>query len=233
MFGEIEVFAERLTEHVLRCHAPSHDPGHVPFYVTCSNRLACSEIREFHYQENPNKPVAAIDINVEDEVYIQVRLAKILCSVKASKRPGCFDEKCDRCQITQLLFYMWSDRQCEWTKIEENISSRANCIADLVMQRLLEDKLYEWLIFKLHEGGTGVHYLDKLGQGVIHLAAALGYEWAMRPIIAAGISPNFRDTRGRTALHWASYYGRSVTIGYVIDPFTTIVISLFFKSLNI
>ena len=53
--------------------------------------------------------------------------------------------------------------------------------------------------------------LDERGQGIIHLAAALGYEWAISPVVATGMSPNFRDAHGRTALHWASFYGRSVT----------------------
>ncbi|KAK4380161.1 hypothetical protein RND71_002023 [Anisodus tanguticus] len=48
------------------------------------------------------------------------------------------------------------------------------------------------------------------------------------PLIAAGISPNFRDARGRTALHWAAHYGREdmvialiklgVAAGAVDDP---------------
>lgn len=45
MFGEIEVSAEVLTDNVIRCETPFHSPGRVPFYVTCSNRLACSEVR--------------------------------------------------------------------------------------------------------------------------------------------------------------------------------------------
>ncbi|KAL9672512.1 hypothetical protein QQ045_028763 [Rhodiola kirilowii] len=209
MFGEIEVCAEQLTDHVLRCQAPSHAPGHVPFYVTCGNRLACSQIREFEFREKPNKPLSAI---FEDEVHIQVRLAKVLCSVKASKWPDCSSEACDKCRIKQVLLSMWIDKQNEWKNVDEIISSRGNCNSGLLMQRLLEDRLYEWLIFKLHEGGTGLHHLDKFGQGVIHLASALGYEWGIRLIIAAGISPNFRDARGRTALYWASYYGREDAI---------------------
>ncbi|GKC95549.1 calmodulin-interacting protein 111 isoform X1, partial [Tanacetum coccineum] len=36
-------------------------------------------------------------------------------------------------------------------------------------------------------------------------------EGAIGLVVAAGMSPNFRDAHGRTALHWTSLYGRSVT----------------------
>jgi hypothetical protein len=35
MFGDIEVPAEVLTDGTLRCYAPTHQSGRVPFYVTC------------------------------------------------------------------------------------------------------------------------------------------------------------------------------------------------------
>jgi ankyrin repeat protein len=50
--------------------------------------------------------------------------------------------------------------------------------------------------------------LDEEGQGVLHLAAALGYDWAIRPTITAGVNINFRDVHGWTALHWAAFCGR-------------------------
>ena len=43
---------------------------------------------------------------------------------------------------------------------------------------------------------------------MLHLAAALGYDWALEPTIIAGVSVNFRDVNGWTALHWAAFSGR-------------------------
>lgn len=40
------------------------------------------------------------------------------------------------------------------------------------------------------------------------LAAAFSCECARGPKIAAGVDPNFCDASERTALHWASNYGR-------------------------
>ncbi|XAR73838.1 hypothetical protein NMG60_11007940 [Bertholletia excelsa] len=44
MFGEVEVPAEVIADGVLRCHTPLQKAGRVPFYVTCSNRLAYREV---------------------------------------------------------------------------------------------------------------------------------------------------------------------------------------------
>ncbi|PWA72822.1 hypothetical protein CTI12_AA264700 [Artemisia annua] len=67
------------------------------------------------------------------------------------------------------------------------------------------------LLYEAHEGCQGLRVLDERQQGIIHLAAALGYEWAISPVVATGMSPNFRDAHGRTALHWASFYGSGQT----------------------
>jgi hypothetical protein len=50
MFGEVEVPIEVIADCVLRCHTPIHKAAKVPFDVTRSNRLACSEVREFEYR---------------------------------------------------------------------------------------------------------------------------------------------------------------------------------------
>ncbi|XLR23581.1 hypothetical protein S83_051481, partial [Arachis hypogaea] len=51
------------------------------------------------------------------------------------------------------------------------------------------------------------HVLDEGGQGVLHLAAALGYDWALQPTIISGVNVNFCIVNGWIALHWAAFYG--------------------------
>ncbi|KAK4856459.1 hypothetical protein QYF36_017763 [Acer negundo] len=209
MFGEIEVSAEVLTNNVIRCEAPSHTPGRVPFYVTCRNRLACSEVREFEYHESPVKPVP------EEEVHFQIRLAKLLYLCPERKWFDCSIEECHRCKLKNNVYSMRCSSEKDWGQVEGSATiSEADCqnSRDKLIQNLFREKLCEWLVWKIHEEGKGPHAVDDGGQGVIHLAAALGYEWAMGPIIAAGVSPNYRDKRGRTALHWASYFGREETV---------------------
>ncbi|XP_027921884.1 calmodulin-binding transcription activator 2-like isoform X3 [Vigna unguiculata] len=213
MFGEIEVSAETLADNVLWCQTPLHSPGRVPFYVTCSNRLACSEVREFQFDEHPTKFLGPLGIKIspEVEVRLQIRLLKLVDLGPDNKWWKCSVSGCEKCKLKGIMCSMRGDSGVfkETFQIDgiDHINPR-----DVLFQRLTRDKLYEWLIYKVHEGGKGSHVLDDEGQGVIHLAAALGYVWAMVPLIAAGISPNFRDNRGRTGLHWASYFGREETV---------------------
>lgn len=203
MFGEIEVPAEVLTQNVIRCQAPAHASGRVPFYVTCSNRLACSEVREFEYHEKSSRAIIDNSV-VEEEVRFQIRLAKLLYLGPEGKWFNCSIEECDKCKLKNSIYSMkWSDED-DWGKVElDSTNSR-----DRLIQNMFKEELCKWLVCKIHEEGKGPHLNDDGGQGVIHMAAALGYEWAMGPIIAAGVGPNFRDAGGRTALHWASYFAR-------------------------
>ncbi|XP_052875857.1 calmodulin-binding transcription activator 2-like isoform X3 [Gossypium arboreum] len=203
MFGEIEVSAEVLTNNVIRCQVPSHVPGRVPFYITCSNRLACSEVREFEYREKPSgfSFITAVKCTAQEEMHLQVCLAKLLHTGSGRKWLDCSVEECDKCKLKSSICSM-------------GVASANDCIQSKegLILNLLKQKLSQWLIHKVHEDGKGPLILDDKGQGVIHLAASLGYEWAMNPIVAAGISPNFRDAKGRTALHWASYFGREEAV---------------------
>ncbi|XP_042475983.1 calmodulin-binding transcription activator 3-like isoform X2 [Macadamia integrifolia] len=217
MFGEVEVSAEVLTNNVLRCQTPSHAPGRVPFYVTCSNRLACSEVREFEFHETP--PGVPFSLAVKsvphDEMHFQIRFAKMLHLGSDRKWLDCSLEKCENCSLKNDIFSVRTEDEKEWGQILKAslaFEGTHENPREALIQKLLKDRLYEWLACKVHEGGKGSNALDGEGQGIIHLAAALGYDWAICPIVAAGININFRDACGRTGLHWAAYFGREETV---------------------
>ncbi|KAJ0976453.1 hypothetical protein J5N97_018418 [Dioscorea zingiberensis] len=231
MFGECEVSAEVLTSNVLRCKVPSHAPGRVPFYITCSNRLACSEVREFEFRENlsSNTAVSRKRVSVE-EIHLQIQFSKLV-SLRAV---ACPLENCPKCAMVNELYLNLSKDDNEWDRIKEHSKAFQghDCDAtDALIQKLLKSKLQDWLHAKAHEEGKGPNMLDEEGLGVIHYAAALGYDWAISPIVGAGVSPNFRDVRGRTGLHYAAYYGREAAVvqliklgaapGAVQDPIST------------
>ncbi|KAJ8766346.1 hypothetical protein K2173_022405 [Erythroxylum novogranatense] len=216
MFGEVEVLAEILTDSSIRCYAPPHAAGRVPFYVTCRNRLACSEVREFEYREIPSKSIHLLFRSiVEEEVRFQVRLAKFLTLDQEKKWLDCSNNECNGCKLRSTVQSKQTSEENDCKK--DNMSCRmyeGGCLdsRDKLIQKLLKDKLCEWLVYRIHEGGKGPDILDEEGQGVIHLAAGLGYNWALSLIINARGNPNFRDSQGRTALHWASYFGREQTV---------------------
>ncbi|GKV44672.1 hypothetical protein SLEP1_g51835 [Rubroshorea leprosula] len=88
---------------------------------------------------------------------------------------------------------------------------------DQLLQKHLKEKLRVWILQKDAEGGDGPSMLDEGGQGVLHLEAALGYDWALEPSIVAGVSVDFRDVNGWTALHWAAFCGREHTVASLIS----------------
>ncbi|WOG84524.1 hypothetical protein DCAR_0103708 [Daucus carota subsp. sativus] len=218
MFGEIEVPAEVVADGVLRCHTPNHEAGRVPFYVTCANRLACSEIREFEFQVYNIRDVDVTTTGSDDssEALLKMRFGKLLSGGSASSYNSVPDDNLD--MINKLSSLIKDDN--EWEQIfmltnAEEFSTET--VSDQFLQKLLKDKLHAWLLQKVAEGGKGPSVVDEGGQGVLHFAAALGYDWAIPPTVAAGVSINFRDVNGWTALHWAASYGRERTVGFLIS----------------
>ncbi|CAI9753168.1 unnamed protein product [Fraxinus pennsylvanica] len=218
MFGELEVPAEIIADGVLCCCILSQKTGRVPFYVTCSNRLACSEVREFEFRTTDVQEVDIADAGnvIFGETVLHMRFGKFLSlgSVQTSVQKGAAEN--DLCsKISSLLK---DDNEWEqMLKLTTQDEFSADRVQDRLLQKLLKEKLYYWLLQKVAEGGKGPNILDEGGQGVLHFAAALGYDWAIEPTIAAGVSVNFRDANGWTALHWAAYYGRERMVAFLIS----------------
>ena len=212
MFGEAEVPAEIISDGVLSCHTPPHKSGRVPFYVTCSNRLACSEIREFDFRVNYTGEVNNA-AEQRDSIFdtFNKRFGELLSlghALPQNLDPISVSEKSQlRSEISSLL----REEDYDWDKLlkltlEKDFSPEY--VQEQLLQNLLKDKLLAWLLQKITEDGKGPNVLDEGGQGILHLAAALGYDWALEPTIVAGVNVNFRDVNGWTALHWAAFCGR-------------------------
>ncbi|MFS8015643.1 putative transcription factor CG1-CAMTA family [Helianthus anomalus] len=218
MFGELEVPAEVVADGVLCCHTPDHKPGRVHFYVTCSNRLACSEVREFEFQvsENNNNNNQDMDGDNTNETLLYIRFEKLLSLGPQDHVPTVNDPEL-MSQLRSLIQEDNSnwDQMLKSTTSEEEFSSEK--ARHQLYEKLLKEKLHAWLVYKVAEGGKGASVLDEEGQGVLHYAGALGYDWAIQPTVAAGVSINFRDVNGWNSLHWAAYCGRERTVVFLIS----------------
>ncbi|CAI9767012.1 unnamed protein product [Fraxinus pennsylvanica] len=220
MFGELEVPAEVITDSVLRCHTPLHGSGRVPFYITCSNRLACSEVREFEFRNSAvqDMDVTKLGSSNSDETLLHMRFGKLLSLGSFTPQTSRVNSEAENSDLCSKISALLND-EAEWEQMlittQDEFSPEK--IKDQLLQKLLKEKLHYWLLQKVTEGGKGPSLLDEGGQGVLHFAAALGYYWAIPPTIAAGVSVDFRDANGWTALHWAAYYGRERTVAFLIS----------------
>ncbi|OEL37238.1 Calmodulin-binding transcription activator 1 [Dichanthelium oligosanthes] len=217
MFGNVEVPAEVLTDGTLRCYAPAHQSGRVPFYVTCSNRVACSEVREFEYRDPDVQYMEASpsQANGVNEMHLHIRLEKLLTLGPDDHHMLVLSSTNEKYEVMNSINSLMLD--AKWSNQESASANEVVSTArDQSLKKLVKEKLHHWLICKVNDDGKGPNVLCKEGQGVIHLVAALGYDWAIRPIIVAGVNVNFRDAHGWTALHWAASLGRERTIGVLI-----------------
>ncbi|KAK3127743.1 hypothetical protein QOZ80_7AG0577870 [Eleusine coracana subsp. coracana] len=211
MFGDVEVPAEVLADGSLRSYTPVHHSGRVPFYVTCSNRVACSEVREFEFRDSEAEYMETSDPHTTgvNEMHLHIRLEKLL-----SLGPDDYEKYVlssgNKSELIDTINSLMLDDK--FSNLALPSDEKFSTARDQNLEKLVKEKLYFWLIHKIHDEGKGPNVLGKEGQGVIHLVAALGYDWAIRPIVAAGVNVNFRDIRGWTALHWAASCGRERTV---------------------
>nr|GMC96745.1 calmodulin-binding transcription activator 3-like isoform X1 [Ipomoea batatas] len=220
MFGELEVPAEIIRDGVLRCHTPFQKAGRVPFYITCSNRLACSEVREFEFRVSEAQDgTSSGSSGGSSESLLHMRFVRMLSLGSSSSLNSVPRNVDDISHIIRKINSLLQE-DCEWENMMQ-LSSDDTFLRektkDQLLQKLLKDNLRNWLLQKVAEGGKGANVLDEAGQGVLHFAAALGYDWAVPPTLAAGVNVNFRDANGWTALHWAAFYGRERMVGCLIS----------------
>lgn len=212
MFGGVEVPAEIIADGVLRCRSPALKAGRVPFYVTRSNRSACSEVREFEYRVNLVQDEDGADdcCNVTSED-LHMRFVKLLCLSSVSTPDSNPGNAGEISKLSSKLSSLLKEDSDDWDQMLQLGSGQkfsSENLKDKLLQKLLKEKLYMWLMQKVAEEGKGPSVIDQGGQGVLHFAAALGYDWALEPTVVAGVNVNFRDANGWTALHWAAHYGR-------------------------
>lgn len=205
MFDDVEVSAEIVQEGILRCRTPQHGTGKVTLCVTSSNRESCSELREFEFCADPTSSNSAItslqpDARKNDEeIKLLLRFINLLL-----------------CRPDSVADHVESFGNIGLTdNMSEQLTVTLPVTIDWILQELLKDKLQQWLLSKHQMDGIKCS-LPKEEQGIIHVISGLGYEWALNPILEAGVGINFRDAKGWTALHWAARFGREKMVAVLM-----------------
>ena len=209
MFGDIEVPVQIIQEGVICCLAPPCSPGKVTLCITSGNRESCSEDRVFEYRVSPScghcSSSQAETTKSREELLLLARFVRMLLS----------DPSVQNGDITESVtdpFGQFKAGEDSWGHV---INALLDCsctlsgTTDWLLQELLKDKLQQWLSSRsqgtYNRQGSS---LSRKAQGVIHIVAGLGFEWALNPILDSGVSINFRDINGWSALHWAARFGR-------------------------
>ncbi|XP_031486379.1 calmodulin-binding transcription activator 6 isoform X2 [Nymphaea colorata] len=224
VFGDTSVPAEMVQAGVVRCMAPPQLSGIYSFYLSFDGRVPISQIMSFEYYPAPshsaNNGISApkFDESKWNDFEVKRRLAHLLFST--SSGVSIFTSKVSPKTLNDAKRFAQSTllHEKDWMSLENSMElNEASFLKANVslLDLTLKTKLQEWLLEKLIEG-RGAIVRDHQGQGVIHLCAVLDYRWAIHLITEAGISIDFRDASGWTALHWAANFGRNEMVAVLL-----------------
>ncbi|OVA16811.1 IQ motif [Macleaya cordata] len=221
VLGDECVPAEMIQHGVYRCRALPHNPGLVNLYLSLDGHTPISQVMDFEYRSPSmvNEVASPKDEANWEEFQVQIRLAHLLFSATNSLNilsskvsPNVLKEAKKFVQATSSIVKDWDYLIKSIGKNEISFPQAQRSLFEIS----LKNKLQEWLLERMLEGSkTSVR--DHQGQGIIHLCAILGYTWAIRPYSRSGLSLDFRDAHGWTALHWAAYYGREEMVAVLLS----------------
>lgn len=210
--GDVCIPAEIVQVGVFRCLVPPHAPGLVNFYLTFDGHQPISEVLTFEYRTPllHTQTVSSEDASYLEQFHLQMRLSHLLFStskgfnIMSSKiSPNALREGKKFATKTSFIAKQWANL-IKSVRDNRMLFSQGK---DTLLEFGLTNKLQEWLLERIVEGGK-TSERDDHGQGVIHLCAMLGYARAVYLYSLSGLSLDYRDKFGWTALHWAAYYGR-------------------------
>ncbi|KAJ4805771.1 calmodulin-binding transcription activator [Rhynchospora pubera] len=212
------VNAESIKAGVFRVLIPPNTPGSVELYLTLDCQTPISQVTTFTYLSEPHKPTNGIQ-NPEpeskwEEMCLQTRLGRLLFLGKLSSMSNKLPPKLLK-EASKFASQTSPVMEKYWTDLVKQINEKKANTKGL-LEMVLRNRVQEWLLEKVSEG-CKITPLDEEGQGVIHLCAMLDYVWAVWLFAFSGLSLDFRDSAGWTALHWAAYYGRERMVANLLS----------------
>ncbi|XP_059646906.1 calmodulin-binding transcription activator 5-like isoform X6 [Cornus florida] len=219
--GDAFAPAEIVQPGVFRCLVSPHTPGPVNLYLSFDGRKPISQVMTFEYRVPflQNQMGSSEDKSKWEEFQVQMRLARLLFSTSNSLK--ILSSKVSQNSLQQAKVFARRSSQIfdSWANMIKSIENKKIPFPqakDSLFELSLKSKLQEWLLERVIDGcKTSDH--DDHGQGVIHLCAILGYTWAVYSYSWSGLSIDYRDKFGWTALHWAAYCGRKEMVAALLS----------------
>ncbi|KAK9672994.1 hypothetical protein RND81_12G139400 [Saponaria officinalis] len=222
--GDTCVPAEPIQAGVFRCLVPPHTPGLTSLYMSidrCNpiSQILTFEFRSLMYNNNNNNVTAKEDKAQWDMFRIQTRLSHLLFST--SKSLDILSSKVSPNALKEgkkfaLKYSNIADGWAYFNRQVEDGRISYERAKDSLFELAMKSRLKEWLLERV-VNGSKVAERDARGQGVLHLCAILDYTWAVYPYSSCGMSLDFRDKFGWTALHWAAYYRREGMVAALLS----------------
>ncbi|KAL2341702.1 hypothetical protein Fmac_009642 [Flemingia macrophylla] len=218
---DVSVPVEVVQVGVYRCWLSPHSPGLVNLYLSFDGHKPISQVVNFEYRTPIlHDPTSSMEDKYNwNEFRLQIRLAHLLfatdrsINIYSSKvSPNALKELRRFSSKTSFISKSW---QYLMKSIDDKTTPFSH-VKDALFEVALKNKLREWLLEQIVLGHKTTEY-DEQGQGVIHLCAMLGYNWAISLFNWSGLSLDFRDKFGWTALHWAAYYGMEKMVATLLS----------------
>ncbi|KAK9058883.1 hypothetical protein SSX86_023727 [Deinandra increscens subsp. villosa] len=219
--GDVCVPAEVIQPGVFRCKITPQSPGSVDLFLSFDGHKPVSQITMFDFRAPPTTSSMPVLDEKHDwqELQTKMRLAHLLFST--SKSLNILSSKIPQKSLKEAVQFAQKTRHIvlSWDYLVNSVKEKGipfQRAKSSLFELTLQNRLLEWLLERVLEGCKLVDRDDE-GQGVIHLCAILDYNWAIYPYSWSGLSLDFRDKFGWTALHWAAHYGRQRMVASLLS----------------
>ncbi|CAH9055104.1 unnamed protein product [Cuscuta europaea] len=220
--GDVHVRAEIIQSGVYRCLFSPHRPGLVNLFLSFDGSNPISQVITFEFRTPlvPNESSVPSEVKCDwKELRDQLRLAHMLFATPKNIGSSSSKVSQDALKAAKIFTHKCSQITHNWahlTKLINNNELSFPQAKDNLLELSLHNKVHEWLLERILDG-CKIPERDEQGQSVIHLCAILGYTWAVYPYKWSGLSVDYRDKFGWTALHWAAYYGREKMVATLLS----------------
>ncbi|KAL8161974.1 hypothetical protein V2J09_013463 [Rumex salicifolius] len=212
--------AEVVQVGVYRCVVPPHSAGVVCFFLSIDGFKPISQVVTLEFRAPVYNKIDVSADNSWEGFRLQMRLAHLLFSTsKCLEISAKGVPPHDTFEEAKKFSLRCASIKNSWSSLMKQIENGKVSLLqakESLFEITLKNRLKDWLLERvLH--GSKFSERDSEGQGVLHLCAILGYTWAVYPFSMAGLSLDFRDKSGWTALHWAAYCGREKMVAALLS----------------